>query len=306
MTETRVQEKGLIFNMQRYSLHDGPGIRTVVFFKGCPLRCKWCSNPESFHKTQEVAYNRKDCIACFECVPACPMGAINQGENGIEIDRALCNNNLACVNNCPTGALSVLGKWYDSDEVLDIVLKDEAFYKNSGGGVTLSGGEVFLQSRFASEVLKKAKDRGIHTAVETSGYAKWHEIERVLSFTDLFLYDIKLVNDEKHLEYTGVSNKVILSNFEKIIKDGKNIIMRIPMIPTVNMDDKSIEDFIKVIKETGIREVNLLPFHKLGQAKYDMLDIPFEFKDVKAVNEEGLKNIEEKIMNCGVNVKIGG
>ena len=298
--------KGLIFDIQRYSLHDGPGIRSTVFFKGCPLRCQWCANPESFHKKPEVAYLKKDCIACYACVSACGNNAILRNEDGVWIDRERCAQNFTCAAVCPTGALTVFGRWYTSDEVLKIVLKDGAFYRNSGGGMTLSGGEVLLQSDFAAELLSQAKQAGIQTAVETSGYAPLKDLQKIVDLTDLFLYDIKLVNCKKHRRYTGVDNRLIFENLRWLAKEKKNLIARIPLIPTVNMDDEAVKDFISLIHSLDIQEVNLLPFHQLGQAKYDMMGLDYAFKDIKIAEDETVQAIGGMMAKAGLTVKIGG
>ena len=306
MTKKNNELKGLVFDIQRYSLHDGPGIRTTVFFKGCPLRCKWCSNPESFMKAPEVAYNKKDCIACYACVKACKQAAVSATAEGITIDKTKCTQNFDCVEVCPTGALTVFGQWMTVDQIMDVVIKDLAFYKNSGGGLTLSGGEVMLQSEFAAALLNQAKANGIHTAIETSGFAQWTSVEMVLEYTDLVLFDVKLVNREKHLTYTGVDNTLILENLDRMMTMGKQLIARIPLVPTVNMDSTSVNDYIELMLEMNIKEVNLLPFHQLGEGKYDMVGLPYPFKGVKVAKDEAVQAVADQMAEAGFHVKIGG
>ena len=299
-------EKGLIFDIQRYCIHDGPGIRTVVFFKGCPLRCKWCANPESLNAFEELGYGKNDCIRCGSCVKACKNGAITLGEDGIVINRKKCSLCFDCAAVCPTGAMRMMGKCYSLEEVIEIVKKDEMFYKNSGGGLTLSGGELLRQSEFASALLEKAKELGIHTAIETSGYAQWDSFKQVLKNTDLVLMDIKHVNDEKHTLYTGVSNTLILGNFKKIQKLGKPLIVRIPVIPGFNTDEESIGEYIDFLTGCGICEVNLLAFHQLGESKYDMMGMDYSFRGIKPPTDEEMKAIAGRMQSKGINVKIGG
>lgn len=300
------QQKGLVFDIQRYCLHDGPGIRTVVFFKGCPLRCEWCANPESLNFVREIGFNKNDCIGCYRCVKACNHQAMYVGESGIVIDKKKCTQCFECVKCCPTGALTVFGEWYTTDAVLEIVMKDAMFYKNSGGGVTLSGGEVLRQSRFASQLLKKIKDYGIHTAIETSGYAAWQALECVLQYTDLIIFDVKHVDRDLHLQYIGVDNQRILDNLKKIKELKKPMIVRIPMIPTVNMDDQSIDLYIRKLTEIGIYSVNLLPFHQLGQPKYKMMGMPYTFTDIKPPTDGEMEAVGKRMESSGIQVKIGG
>ena len=306
MVKSLTNDKGLIFDIQRYSIHDGPGIRTVVFFKGCPLRCQWCANPESLNPCSETGYSCKECISCGKCVDACKNDAITITENDISIDRKKCKKCFGCVESCPTGALRLFGKWYTVDETLDIVLKDEAFYKNSGGGVTLSGGEVLSQSEFASKFLKKAKEHGINTAIETSGFAGWDRLESVLRYTDLVLYDLKHVSEDMHIKYTGADNRLILENLKNTLSRDKKVIVRIPMIPGVNMDPETIDDYIKLLADLRIIEVNLLPFHQLGQSKYSMIGMDYTFKDIKPPLFEDVEAVANRMKEQGINVKVGG
>jgi pyruvate formate lyase activating enzyme len=299
-------KQGLIFNIQRYSLHDGPGIRTVVFFKGCPLRCKWCANPESLKFAQEISYNSKDCIGCQKCVGVCPSNAILFDGSKIDVDQTKCELSLACTHACPTGALLLDAKYYSVAQVMQIVLKDEAFYKNSGGGITLSGGECLSQSQFVIDLLKAAKDKNLHTAIETSGYCQWDEFENVLEYVDLVLYDLKHVDDDIHKEYIGVSNAVILSNLKKIADSEKDMIVRIPIIPTVNDDEASISQYIDLLKNHKTNAVHLLPFHQLGESKYALAGVDYAFSDVKPPSDGRMAKILKKILDENINAKIGG
>ena len=306
MARNSTRERGLVYDIQRYCLHDGPGIRTVIFFKGCPLQCKWCANPESLESASEIVYNKMDCINCQRCLKVCQHEAIISDGNSIVIDKQKCQYCFDCIKECPTGALSVKGIWYTVDEIIEIVRKDIAFYKNSGGGITLSGGEVLAQSEFASELLKDAKKYNIHTTIETSGYCNWEDFERVLESTDLVLFDIKHINNEIHAWYTGVGNALILENFKKIVDMGKEIVARIPIIPTVNTDSETIEEYISLLKQLKVKSVNVLPFHQLGEAKYEMIGLPYAFKGVKPPSCDLMKSIKQRISDVGIDVKIGG
>ncbi len=306
MTTEKTQTKGLIFDIQRFSLHDGPGIRTVVFFKGCPLRCKWCANPESLTNKPQLFYSKKDCIGCQQCVRACPQSALSFGDDGVVIDRQACTLSFQCVGVCPSGALSQSGEWYTIDQVMDVVMKDLPFFKNSGGGITLSGGEALSQSAFAVALLKEAKARGLHTAVETSGYCAWEKLKSVLEYTDILLFDVKLINDAKHKEYIGVSNKRIQENLKKAVENGTPLVARIPVITSVNGDEQSITAFTERFKEAGVKNVDLLPFHQLGAAKYEMAGVPYTFQDEKPPTDALLKAIKKQMQDAGLHVSIGG
>lgn len=306
MIKSEIEKRGLIFDIQRYSLHDGPGIRTVVFFKGCPLRCKWCANPESLNNNPQLYYNKKDCIGCQRCVKACTQDALAFKKDQIIIDIQKCSLLFNCVKVCPTGALNQNGEWYTVKQVIEIALKDAHFYKNSGGGITLSGGEVLNQSEFAEKLLKTAKENGLHTAIETSGYSEWKDFLRVLTYTDLVLYDIKHVDEKAHKYYTGVSNKLILENLKKTVKTGIELVARIPIIPSVNAGKESIKAYIDLLTSLGIKKANILPFHQLGVAKYEMIGLPYTFKDEKTPTNEFMSGIKKRMQDVGIEVKIGG
>lgn len=273
--------KGLIFNIQRYSIHDGGGIRTIVFFKGCPLHCPWCSNPESQTFEVEVMKLNSQCIHC----KSCPMS----------------------VDQCPSGALVQQGKSMTVDEVMREVLKDEIFYNTSGGGVTLSGGEVLAQGLFAKELLKRLKALGIHTAIETSGCGRWEELDGIADYTDLVLYDLKIMDAEKSRKTIGVDSSIIQVNFERLIKKGCTLIPRIPLIPGYTMDDKNIETIIAFVKQYNLEEIHLLPFHQYGSSKYESLGREeYALKRVPTPEDRKINEIKLKMANNGLRVVIGG
>ena len=272
------QNKGLIFDIQRFSIHDGPGIRTLIFLKGCDLHCKWCSNPEGqVFEIQQLFDNRK-CILCLECVKSCPEKA-NKLENGnIVYHRNLCNLCGKCVSNCISGARNILGKWMKVSEILDIVNEDEVFFRNSGGGVTLGGGEPTYQYDFISELLQELKNLNINTAIETCGYIEWEKFKRLLDKIDWVIFDLKHIDDKKHKKYTGVSNKIILDNLERLLRIKKNIIVRLTLISGFNDSKKEKEQIVNFIKSLDKSVIiDYLDYHELGKFKYGLVGREYEF-----------------------------
>ena len=260
--------KGLVFNIQRFSLHDGPGIRTAVFMKGCPLRCRWCHNPEGLLPIPELEYNAAKCIGCGRC-SVCPK-LCHVTENGVHLfDRTECVKCFRCTDACPAGALLQAGREYTVDEVMKTVDSDRAFYENSGGGLTLSGGEPLLQPDFSKALLEAAKGRGLNTAVETSGYAPEKVIKEISPLVDVFLYDVKLTNDEDHKKYTGVGRDVILSNLRLLNGEKRQIVLRCPIIPAVNDNEDHFDAIAELANELeSVVRIDLEPYHDLGVVKY--------------------------------------
>lgn len=254
-----------IFNIQKYSIHDGPGIRTVVFFKGCPLKCLWCSNPESQYVGPEVSFDQ---------------------------------------DAPPESALTIIGDSRNLSYVMSDVMKDKDFYDESGGGVTLSGGEAMLQYEFAIALLQQLKDQGIHTACETTGYATQEIFQTFIKNIDLLLFDIKHYDSQKHYEYTNVHNENIIHNLKTAIKQGKDVIVRIPVIPGINSSLEDAQGFCDLLKEVGATKVNLLPFHQFGQKKYSLLNKEYKFKDVTQLHEEDLIDYKEIFKQNGLNCTI--
>ena len=262
-----------VFNIQRYSLHDGSGIRTTVFFKGCPLACAWCANPESQKRNPELFVQPEKCIGCKKCIEICPLHLKNYGDEG-------CTQCLKCAELCYSGAKVVVGKEYEIDEIMDIIEKDRVFYRYSNGGVTFSGGEPFLQPEALLKLAKKIKESGISTAVETCGYVQWENMVQVIPYLDQILYDIKFVDTRSHLLYTGVNNGLILDNLCRIARIcPEKIIIRLPLISGINDDNDNLASLIGLMQANHLKRVDLLPFHRLGENKYKKLgrEIGMEF-----------------------------
>ncbi|NOW07664.1 glycyl-radical enzyme activating protein [Clostridium beijerinckii] len=286
--------KACIFNIQKYSIHDGPGIRTVVFFNGCPLSCLWCSNPESQDSKIQIICDKTKCTQCLHCIDVCQNNAISLNDNHIKINSNNCISCFACKNSCPHKALSAEGEFLTLSHVMNEVMKDEMFYEESNGGVTLSGGEVLMQHEFGSELLKLLKNRNIHTAIETTGYASNETFSKFIQDVDLLLFDIKHYDREKHFKVTNVYNDLIIENLKIAINSGKEVIIRIPVIPNINSSLEDAKEFCKLLKFVNAKKINLLPFHQFGQKKYELLNKPYAFQNTQQLHEEDLleyKNI---------------
>ncbi|MHA1380211.1 MAG: glycyl-radical enzyme activating protein [Candidatus Helarchaeota archaeon] len=299
-------EKGIIFNIQRYCIHDGPGIRTLVFFKGCPLRCIWCSNPESQNSFPEILFTKVKCIGCGKCAEVCPENAIIKSADK-RIDRDKCTMCMKCVETCYAEALEIAGKEMTVEEAIKEVEKDRPFYEKSGGGVTVSGGEGFMQPKFLKSIFQECKNRGIDTAIETCGYANWAVLEEILEYIDLILVDIKHMDDARHEKLTGKSNKLILDNIRKMAELRKKIIIRFPLIPSYNDSEDNIRKTGEFVKELeGVNEINIIPFHRLGESKYEHLDREWLVGDIKPPSQEKLEEVKKILESYGLKVKIGG
>ncbi len=298
---------GITFNIKKFSIHDGPGIRTTVFFKGCPLNCLWCHNPESQSPQPEIHYFEKRCIQCGDCAKACPNHAISF-INGIRAwDSDLCQLCGTCAEACPTEAIQLIGEKSDIDKIMEEVEKDIIYYDQSGGGVTFSGGEPLQQVDFLRALLKRCKDYEIHTAVDTSGFAPWTRFEKILPYTDLFLYDLKLMDDEKHRQFTGVSNQVILQNLRKLDGTQAQIRVRIPIIPSINADEENLRNtalFLSTLE--NIQKVDLLPYHNIASDKYQRMGHKYALKDVKTPSAKEMQTLATIFEEKGFDVTIGG
>ena len=299
------KERGLIFLIQGYSIQDGPGIRTTVFMKGCPLRCLWCQNPESWNAYSELMTHDAQCIGCGKCVEACSVEAVTLSrEEGRKIDRDRCNLCFECVEACPANALTKVGEYMTVEQVMKEVEKDEIFYYRSGGGVTVSGGEPLLQGPFVKRMLKACKERGLHTALDTCGYSPWPLMEEVLEYVDLVLFDIKHMDPKAHEEATGVSNALPLENLYKI-PNQKTVWLRIPLIPGYNDSEENLEKIGKLGREIGAERISILPFNKFGDGKYENLGRPIPVPHLKTPSSERLHEIQRGIESFGLNVTLG-
>ncbi|MDD5507833.1 MAG: glycyl-radical enzyme activating protein [Bacteroidales bacterium] len=263
--------KGIVFNIQHYAVHDGPGIRTLVFLKGCPLRCQWCCNPESQQVEPQLRYFRSRCKLCLDCVASCPTASISFTNGEIHRSFDLCNQcrSKECVELCNHDALTVTGKAMTAREVTDIIALDIPFYRNSGGGVTFSGGEPLFQYEFLLEVLRKCKTLGIHTAVETCGWASRKAVRGVLAFTDLFQFDLKIIDPDMHQFHTGKSVHPILENLAFLASQNAEIWIRFPLIPGITDTPENLTDVIEIMSRNDLRHICLEPYHNLGREKYE-------------------------------------
>ncbi len=292
--------KGIIFNIQRYSLHDGPGIRTTVFFKGCPLECWWCQNPESISLEADIMRQPDRCLGCGSCMDACPEEAVRVGETGPVIDRNLCSRCLKCAAACPAEALEAVGNEYSVGELVKEVLKDRLIFDNSGGGVTFSGGEPLMQPGFLEEALKAFSREAVHTVIDTSGYAPRPVLEKTAAYTDLFLYDLKLVNDLKSRKYTGISSRLAIDNLKCLIETGARVRVRMPVIPAINDYNSNIDAVAEVLVECGLSELELIPYHNYGTAKYARLDLEFRPGAIETPTAEELSYIKARFEAQGI------
>lgn len=298
---------GYIFDIKRFSIHDGPGIRTTVFLKGCPLSCQWCHNPESQKSTPELIFHSHRCIQCGSCLPACPNNAISLNNNSYLTNRALCKVCGACVDVCYPGAREIVGRILTPAEVVGEVLKDQVFYDQSNGGVTYSGGEPLHQLEFLKECLRKSKEKGLHTALDTSGYAPWDVFMQMLPYIDLVLYDVKILDSQMHKDFTGVDSQLIAENLSNLVDYGKEVFIRYPVLPGVNDSKEQIQDLGTYLsKFKRISQVDLLPYHTMSADKYNRLDRQFNFECDYSPNKDELQKIENQLTELGLKVSIGG
>ena len=297
---------GLISNIQCFSIHDGPGIRTTVFMKGCPLLCAWCHNPETQVFLPEIVWYKDKCIGCLTCIEACPHQALTAGSSGIKLDMEKCDRCGECANVCPTVAMERLGKEMTVEQLMKEVSKDQPFYEESHGGVTFSGGEPLSQNEFVLEALKACKAKGYHTTVDTSGFVPQRVVEAVAPYVDLFLYDIKHLDNDQHEKYMRAPNEPILRNLRWLAEHQANIWIRVPLIPGINDAPDHIRRIGELMRELGLKEIYLLPYHKMAQAKYKRLRLPYTLGFLEDPTEEEIEPLAEILRKQGLNVHIGG
>jgi len=297
-----------IFDIKRYAINDGPGIRIVIFLKGCNLNCAWCHNPESVSTETERMYAPAKCIICGTCVLACPEKAISLTSEGIITDTDKCNISGRCAEVCPTKAIELSGYPMSVTEIMNEIEKERVFFDQSGGGVTFSGGEPLLQSKFLIELLDECGKRGIHRAVDTAGLANTEIILEVAKRTDLFLYDLKMMDAEKHLKWVGVPNEKILENLKTLAETGAKIIIRIPLIGGVNDDEDNMRKTAAFVSKLSgeKKEVNVLPYHKIAQTKYQKLGRPEEFQLLEEPTKEAQTRAIAIFQEYGIKASIGG
>ena len=293
-----IERKAFIFNKQKYNMYDGPGVRTLVFFKGCPLRCKWCSNPEGLERKYQIMFKPTTCVSCGSCVPVCPQKIHSISSSGEHIiDRSIdCIGCGQCVEACIPDALKVAGEQVPISELLEYVEQDRAFYDQSGGGVTLGGGEVTSQPEAAINLLQAFKQEGLHTAIETCGYTKKETILRFAEYVDLFLFDLKHIDPDRHFELTGVRNEMILENLEELIMKRNHVKVRMPMLKGINDSEAEIRgviEFLKPFREfKNFEGIDLLPYHKLGVNKYVQLGMDYPIEGDPSLDDADLDRIE--------------
>ena len=304
----RTEPTAHVSNIQRFCVHDGPGIRTVVFLLGCPLRCRWCQNPETLAREPVLMFNGQKCVGCAACAEACAQKATFRNPDGtIRFDRSRCTTCGRCVVSCYYRARELSGQPYAVRSLLEEIAKDRVVFRNSGGGVTLSGGEPLVHPGFVSELLRGCRNQGIHTAIETCGAVSWGNFERVLPFTDLFLYDLKLIDPEKHERWTGVGNRAILENARSLAGAGQRLIVRVPLIREVNDGD---EEFLAIARfAAGLRnvdELHILPFHQVGSSKYALVGKEYDMQDVPEDNHQRIARCKQIAEEQGLRVSVGG
>lgn len=293
---------GNVFSIERYAVHDGDGIRTIVYLKGCPLRCLWCANPEGQEERSQLFFFRDRCVGCGRCVDVCSVGAACRGEKGgIEHDPTRCLGCGGCVEVCSAGARQLLGRSMSVEEVVAELLKDRPFYRRSGGGVTISGGEPTMQPEFVAELLRECHQRGIHTAIETCGYTSWGNLATLADHLDLVLYDVKHMDSEQHRRLTGVPNKLILENLRRLSRRGQSIVVRVPVIPGYNDSLENLVTLAAFVAElSSVRGVNLLPYHNYGSGKYERCGKKYPLAGLALPERAHVDRLADIIRSCGV------
>ena len=300
-------EKLPVFNIERFAIHDGEGIRTAVFLQGCPLRCSWCANPESQTIGKNLMFLRKKCAGCGTCVQHCTQQAVSLVDGHAQIDRSRCVRCGACAEACPQAALKIIGQGMTAEEIFSVVIRDMDYYRQTHGGLTLSGGEALLHIDALQPLLQSCKSHQIPIDFETCGHVPSEHIEKALSWTERFLYDVKTTDAEKFYRMTGGNLALVLKNLEIIAeRDAKKIVVRIPVIPTFNHTEREIQAILDVALRLNISRVDLLPYHTLGMTKYAQLGREYPFTEKKSLSPEALRSYAEMGRKMGLTVTIGG
>jgi pyruvate formate lyase activating enzyme len=298
----------MLFDIKRYAIHDGPGIRTTLFFKGCPLRCWWCHNPEGIAPDPELILKPNRCLEeCGLCLSSCPEKALSKPEGRIHVDREKCGMAGRCAEACPTGALEVAGETWSTDEIMQEIRKDRIFYERSGGGVTFSGGEPLQQIDFLAALLEECREDGIHTVVDTSGHAPFESLDRIRDEVDLFFFDLKHMDPEKHREMTGVSNDLILDNLRRLAETDSRIQIRVPAVAGVNdglAHTRRMADFLAALP--AIKDISLLPYHSMGSQKYKNLDVVNPNPEAEPPSADTIAGMRAALEDRGFEIRIGG
>ena len=299
-----------ITNIQKFSIHDGDGIRTSVFFKGCPLRCKWCHNPETQRYEREMQVDLGRCTGCGVCAKACPNHALTMKDGRPALDKGACTLCGKCENFCPAGLREIIGREYTVKELMKELMKDQMFYEESGGGVTLSGGEVMaMDIDYILAVARELKRQGISLTIDTCGYVPYEKFQALLPYVDTFLYDVKAMDPKIHQQYMGADNKLILENLSRLSADGARIYIRIPTVKEVNGNEENMKETIAFLKEHDIHppQINLLPYHDTGSGKYPKLDMEYKGKDLHTPDKDEMEELRKLFIDAGFhNTKIGG
>ena len=302
-----IMQTGKIFDIKKYAIHDGPGIRTTIFFKGCPLSCWWCHNPEGIAPITQRLYRQERCIGCRECADACPEEAIEISSEGVKWEASDCLYCGTCAGICPADAVELIGKTMSVDEVVAEIAKDTVFYDESRGGITISGGEPLMQPSFLIELLDACKKLELHRTVDTSGYTETQTLLEAATRTDLFLYDLKHMDSEKHIRFTGVSNERILTNLQVLSRQEAEIVIRFPIIPGFNSDQENIDKTGAFISSLpGVSRIHILPYHCAATAKYKNLGLNFNTSEVAKPTRDFLVSIARRLETYQLKVQIGG
>ncbi len=306
--KTRKPGAGLVFDIQRFAIHDGPGIRTLVFLKGCPLHCIWCQNPESMAREPEIVYLVNNCIDCRKCLATCPEGAIHESaEHKRIIDRARCTLCGECLKQCYAGAINLIGRYLAVTEVLAEVERDRKFYEASGGGVTFSGGEPTAQPAFLEEACRQAQRRYLHTAIETCGFVRWDTFRSILRHVDLVLYDIKHMDSSEHRRLTGVPNDLILDNLQRVVSLGVPLRVRLPLVPGCNDSPENVQATAAFVASLpNVQGFDILPYHRLGEPKWRQLDLPYKLHGMQPPSREHVYELVNVASEYDIKVTVGG